>query len=226
MSYANWNPTAFYLTNDLVYDGNEDYIALADNTNTQPSTHPLVWSVVAPPGPPTGLANVVTADGSGILSVVAGNTATLSSALVNDPNITLTPAAPPSKDLTIGVNSALTSITSISGAAIAINDLASLDGTNVTLTNIQSINGTNLADYGIASIANPNTSTTIATASLLSLTSILSLTFVDTNPSFVAPTNQLLWYQVIGPNTIQINSSAPAGVPGGSLVIAWRLLVA
>jgi hypothetical protein len=49
---------------------------------------------------------------------------------------------------------------------------------------------------------------------------------VDANPSFVPPSNQLLWYQLIGPNTLQINSSAPAGVPGGSLVIAWRLLVA
>ena len=226
MSYANWNPTAFYLTDDIVYDGNEDYTALAPNTNTQPSTHPLVWSAIAPPGPPTGITNVTSGFGSGIdVNVVAGE-AKLNSALVNDPNLTLTPSAPPSKDLTIGLNSALTNITSIGGVTIAINDLAALDGTNIKITNVQSINGTNLADYGIVSIGNPNTSTTIATASLLSPTSILSLTFVDANPSFVAPTTQTLWYQVVGPNTIQINSSAPAGVPGGSLVIAWRLLVA
>ena len=200
MSYANWNPTAFYLTNDLVYDGNEDYIALANNFNKLPSANPAIWSVIAPPGPPTGLANVVTADGSGIISVVAGNTATLSSALVNDPNITLTPAVSPSKDLTIGVNSALTSISSI--------------------------NGTELSDYGFVSIAHPATSTTISTASTLSPTSILSLTFVDANPSFVPPSNQLLWYSLVGPNTLQINSSASAPLPGDSLVIAWRLLVA
>jgi hypothetical protein len=49
---------------------------------------------------------------------------------------------------------------------------------------------------------------------------------VDANPSFVPPSNQLLWYSLVGPNTLQINSSASAPLPGDSLVIAWRLLVA
>jgi len=199
MSYANWNAIAFYLTNDIVYEGNEDYIALAPNTNTLPSANPLIWSVIAPPGPPTGLANVVTADGSGIVSVVAGNTATLSSALVNDPNITLTPAVAPSKDLTIGLNASLTSI--------------------------NSINGTNLADEGIAYITSPATSTTIATASLLSPTSVVSLTFVFTGIplNVVPPAGTTLWYEVTGPNTITLNISG-AGVPGSFIGIAWKLI--
>ena len=92
MSYANWNPTAFYLINDIVYDGNEDYIALANNYNVQPSTNPLVWNQLNPIGPPTGLSNVATTDGSGITSIVAGSTATLSSALVAGLGINLTPS--------------------------------------------------------------------------------------------------------------------------------------
>lgn len=81
MSYANWNATAFYLTNNIVYQGSTPYIALANNVNKLPSANPSIWSLVTPPG--AGLTNVVTDDGSGIISVVAGSTATLSSALVN-----------------------------------------------------------------------------------------------------------------------------------------------
>lgn len=90
MSYANWNPTAFYLINDRVDEGTDGYIALSDNYNTLPSTHPAVWSLLSPSG--TGLTNVVSTDGSGITSIVAGSTATLSSSLVAGLGINLTPS--------------------------------------------------------------------------------------------------------------------------------------
>ena len=53
MSIAEWNSTAYYLTDDIVLYNAEDYKALADNINTIPSTNPLVWDPIAPPGPPS-----------------------------------------------------------------------------------------------------------------------------------------------------------------------------
>lgn len=48
MSIANWNPTAFYLVGDEVYDGSADYyIASANNHNDPPPS--ANWTLVAPP---------------------------------------------------------------------------------------------------------------------------------------------------------------------------------
>lgn len=45
MSIANWNPTAYYLIGDEVYDGSAKYyIAIADNINTSPPSAP--WALV------------------------------------------------------------------------------------------------------------------------------------------------------------------------------------
>ena len=50
MSIANWNPTAFYLVGDEVYDGSADYyIANANNRNSPPPSAP--WTLVPIPQP-------------------------------------------------------------------------------------------------------------------------------------------------------------------------------
>ena len=100
MSYANWSPTAYYLKDDVVYDNNEDYIALSPNFNVQPSVSPLVWTLLSPPGPPSGLqsitagANIVVTPvppSAPIVSVLAAPTFT--SPNVNSINFTgITPA--------------------------------------------------------------------------------------------------------------------------------------
>jgi len=47
MSIANWNPTAFYLIGDYVYDGSATYyVAVADNRNSPPPSAP--WVVAVP----------------------------------------------------------------------------------------------------------------------------------------------------------------------------------
>ena len=45
MSIANWNPTAFYVVGDYVYDGSANYYyAVADNRNSPPPSAP--WALV------------------------------------------------------------------------------------------------------------------------------------------------------------------------------------
>ena len=77
MSYANWNPTQFYLVDDIVIYNGEDYQALADNTNTIPSGAPLVWNPIAPPGP--GPSNQLAFNQATTqLSIVGGNSVNIS----------------------------------------------------------------------------------------------------------------------------------------------------
>jgi hypothetical protein len=199
MSYANWSATAYYLSADIVNEGSTAYSALAPNINKLPSANPLLWSPVSTPG--GGLANVITTDGSGILSVVAGDTATLSSALVHDPNLTLTPSAPPSKDLTIGLNADLTSI--------------------------HSINDTITSAYGWVDIVSPDTTATIVTQRFVTPFPIISLTFVnDGSPNVLTPSNEELWYDISGPDQFTINLSSTTPVVGMKFVVAWNLLKA
>lgn len=89
MSIANWNPTAFYLLGDEVYDGSTNYYyALADNTNDPPPS--ANWALIPPPA--GGINNITTANGSGITAVVALPNASLATNLLAGSNITLTPS--------------------------------------------------------------------------------------------------------------------------------------
>jgi len=90
MSVANWNPTAFYVIGDEVYDlSNNYYNAIADNTNDPPSTS-LNWKLIPPPF--GGISVITTPNGSGMNAVVALPNATLSTNLKPGPGITLTPS--------------------------------------------------------------------------------------------------------------------------------------
>jgi len=114
MSYANWNPTAFYLTDDIVIYNGEDYKALADNTNTIPSAFPLIWDPIAPvgPGPSNQLAfNQPTTD----LSIVGGNTIDISPVVLYN-----TPTDPVNATLRVG------------NTALALNSVPTIDYTDTT----------------------------------------------------------------------------------------------
>lgn len=174
MSYAEWNANAFYLTNDIVYEGNEDYVALSDNFNQQPSLSPLVWNPIGPPGPPVGVSSV----NAGTDIVITG---------------------PPSNPV-VNVDSFLTGVLTINGQPFP-------------------------NESGVEDIFNPNVSVSVATLQNLTPSAIISLSyFNDGSPNYVAPTNQILSYQIDNPNQFTIFVSAPSGVPGGKLVIAWSIL--
>jgi len=114
MSYANWNPTAFYLTDDIVIYNGEDYKALADNTNTIPSAFPLIWDPIAPvgPGPSNQLAfNQPTTD----LSIVGGNSVDISPVVLYN-----TPTDPVNATLRVG------------NTALPLNSVPTIDYTDTT----------------------------------------------------------------------------------------------
>lgn len=89
MSIANWNPTAFYLLGDEVYDGSADYYtALANNRNDPPPS--ANWALI--PAPAGGINTITTTNGSGIDAVVLFPNAQLSTNLVAGSGISLTPS--------------------------------------------------------------------------------------------------------------------------------------
>lgn len=89
MSIANWNPTAFYLIGDEVYDGSADYYyALANNYNDPPPS--ANWALIPPPA--GGINNITSANGSGIDAIVALPNASLSTNLLAGTGITLSPS--------------------------------------------------------------------------------------------------------------------------------------
>lgn len=100
MSIANWNPTAFYVIGDEVYDGSADYYyALANNYNDPPPS--ANWALIPPPV--GGINNITSANGSGIDVVLALPNADISTNLLAGSGITLTPAVA-NKSITISTN--------------------------------------------------------------------------------------------------------------------------
>lgn len=96
MSIANWNPIAYYLVGDEVYDGSADYYsAVANNHNDPPPS--ASWVLIPPPL--GGITNIVTPNGSGMSAVVALPNAQLSTNLVAGSGISLTPS---------GINTSIT----------------------------------------------------------------------------------------------------------------------
>lgn len=89
MSIANWNPTAFYLVGDEVYDGSANYYyANTNNFNDPPPS--VNWTLIPPPA--GGLNNITSTNGSGITATVALPNADITTNLLAGPNITLTPS--------------------------------------------------------------------------------------------------------------------------------------
>lgn len=96
MSIANWNPIAFYVVGDEVYDLSADYyVALANNTNDPPPS--ANWALIPPPV--GGITTITTPNGSGMNAVVALPNAQLSTNLLPGPGITITPS---------GINTSIT----------------------------------------------------------------------------------------------------------------------
>lgn len=96
MSIANWNPTAFYVVGDEVYDLSGDYyFANANNRNDPPPS--ANWTLIPPPV--GGITTITTPNGSGVSAVVALPNAQLSTNLVAGGGITLTPS---------GINTSIT----------------------------------------------------------------------------------------------------------------------
>ena len=114
MSYAEWNPTAYYLTDDIVLYSGEDYKALADNTNTIPSANPLVWDPIAPPGP--GPSNQLAFNQPTTqLSIVGGNSVDISPVVLYN-----TPTDPVNATLRVG------------NTALPLNSVPTLDYQDLT----------------------------------------------------------------------------------------------
>ena len=141
MSVANWNPTAFYVIGDEVYDLSNDYYnAIADNTNDPPPS--ASWVLIPPPF--GGISVLTTPNGSGMNAVVALPNATLSTNLKPGPGITLTPS---------GVDTSITIGTSTVSFPPSYGSFYSLG--------IQTLNpvapaGENLVTYGNSFINTPD----------------------------------------------------------------------
>ena len=100
MSIANWNPTAFYIVGDEVYDGSADYYyALANNYNDPPPS--ANWALIPPPA--GGINNITSANGSGIDTIVALPNASISTNLLAGLGISLTPSVA-NTSITISTN--------------------------------------------------------------------------------------------------------------------------
>ena len=310
MSYANWNPTAFYDADDIVIYNAEDYQALVANTNIVPFGNPLTWNAISPPGPgPSNQLAFVQATTD--LSIVGGNTVDITPKLayVNTTNpatnvlqvgngsvgvptvptvsgLWVNPVSPALALLSVGADASPAPtpgynfllatwkslappatfqlrgfFTSTGGITIGAewagfinlpltiaSDPLIIEGSDLPsgilrltnragaetgifslgVGNTLSWNGKRVSpvESGKVDIPNPTTTVVVATTQILTPgVSILSLTYFDDgSANWVAPTTQLLSYQITGANQFTITASAPAGVLGGTLTVAWAIL--